>query len=359
MTRRDPQTQTDRSRRADRTRPRPPVERDGRLLEPVGLAMATALVALLVGGLLNANGMHKNASIQPDSPARDIAMSLTQGLVDITGALGLSEPRHLIAGLVGNGSKDDVVATVGLTPVKRHAPTPPVKQAFSPANKLQLYAGGDSLSLETAAALSAAAPSTRVIQMAEPDGHLNTGLERPDVLNWFERAKEVQATVKPNVSVLIFGGNDNADYMTGGANGDFSKPFGSPAWEREYRRRVALMMDTMTQTRGQTLIWVGAPVAQDPALDAQMKVLNRIYRLEAAKRAGQVTYLDPDPIFAPAGKFQTSITYQGKQVVVREPDGQHLNTDGGVVLADVILKMLEKRFSLREASPLPPITTGG
>lgn len=335
-----------------------PPTKDGRLLEPVGLAMATALVALAVGGVLNAEGTLKNASIQPDSPARDVAVFFSTGIADVSNFLGLTEPRRGLEALVGNEGKDKVVSAISGGPVKRAAPKPAAKQVFSPRHKMRLYAGGDSLSLETAAALSAVAPKSDVINMSEPDGHLNTGLERPDVLNWFDRAKEVEQTIKPDVSLLIFGGNDNADYMTGAAQGDFSKPFGSPAWQAEYRRRVALMMDTLTQRKGQTLIWVGAPVAQDQALDGQMKVLNRIYKSEAAKRPGSVIYIDPDPIFAPNGTFQTSIVYQGKQIVVREPDGQHLNTDGGVVLADIVMALLEKRFVLSGAKPRSPIVTG-
>jgi hypothetical protein len=335
----------------DSTSPRRPDEprtEEGRKLEPVGLAMGTTLVALAVAALLNANGMHRNASIQPDSPARDVAMAVTGAIADVSGALGLTEPRHVVASAVGNGTKDDIITSIGSnpTPTRKPPPPAPAKRTFTRSHPMKLYAGGDSLSLETAEALSAAAPKTGVIDMAEPDGHLSTGLIRPDTFNWFERTKEVEATVKPDVSVLVFGGNDNDSYMTGGPGGGFAADFGSPKWRREYGRRAGLIMDTLTQRPGQTLIWVGAPVAQDAQLDSQMKVLNSVYRSEAAKRKGSVVYFDPDPLFAPNGGYQTSIVHNGSQVVVREPDGQHLNTEGGVVLADEILALLRKRFNL-------------
>ena len=335
-----------------------PDQREGRRLEPVGIAMATVIVALAVALLMNARGTAKNASIQPDSPARDVAVFITARIADVSGALGLTEPRQLIADAVGNGRKDDIVTDVGSTPVKRAAtPAAPARQVFSPQRKLRLYAGGDSLSLETAAALAADSPRTGVIDMAEPDGHLSTGLLRPDSFNWFDRTKEIEANFKPDASVLVFGGNDNDGYMTGGPNGSFYADFGSPAWEREYRRRTGLLMDTLTQRPGQILYWVGAPVAQDAQLDAQMKVLNRIYRSEAAKRNGSVIYVDPDPIFAPNGNYQTSITHKGSQVVVREPDGQHLNAEGGVVLADVLLDLMRKTFTLKGAQQSQPAVT--
>ncbi|MEI6446252.1 MAG: hypothetical protein WCO96_00045 [Actinomycetes bacterium] len=320
-------------------------------MEPVGLAMGTALIALALAALLNANGMHRNASIQPDSPARDVAMAVTGAVADLSGNLGLTEPRHLIASAVGNETKDDIVTSIGTAPARKAPPPTPLKRTFTRSRPMKLYAGGDSLSLETADALSAAAPKTGVIDMAEPDGHLSTGLIRPDTFNWFERAKEVEATIKPDVSVLIFGGNDNDSYMTGGPDGGFAADFGSPKWRREYGRRVGLVMDTLTQRSGQTLVWVGAPVAQDAQLDSQMKVLSSVYRAEATKRKGSVVYFDPDPLFAPNGQYQTSIVHKGSQVVVREPDGQHLNTEGGVVLADEILSLLGRRFNLAGAKP--------
>jgi hypothetical protein len=333
--------------------------KDGRRLEPVGLAMGTVLVALALSALLNAEGTHKNASSQPDSAARDVAMFVSARVADVSGFLGLTEPRKGVEALVGNSGKDEIHNSIDTTGVKKAAPPVPTKQVFTAARPMKLYAGGDSLSLETAAALQAVAPKTGVINMAEPDGHLNTGLERTDVMNWFERAREVEATIKPDVSILVFGGNDNDSYMSGGPGGGFEGAVGSPGWRAEYGRRVGLMMDTLTQRKGQTLIWVGAPVAQDEALNSDMKILNQVYKAQAMKRPGSVIYLDSDPIFAPNGSFQTSIVYQGKQRMVREPDGQHLNTDGGVVLADVIMELLEKRFVLKGAKPRAPIVTGG
>ena len=322
---------------------------DGRRLEPVGLAIGTALVALLVAALLNAQGMHRNASIQPDSPARDVALALTGGLASVSDSLGLSAPRTGLEALAGNSGKDRIITAIG-GPIKTPQPAAAApKRSFSSANKLRLYAGGDSLSLETAAALSAQAPGTGAIQMAEPDGHLSTGLIRPDNFNWFDRTKEVEKSFNPDVSVLVFGGNDNDDYMTGLANGVTIGPFGSPSWRAEYGRRAGLLMDNLTSHRGQLLIWVGAPVAQDEKLDAQMKVLNSVYKSEAAKRPGSVLYVDPDPIFAPNGQYQTAISFKGSQVVVREPDGQHLNAEGGVVLADYIINLLRKRYKLSAA----------
>ena len=51
------------------------------------------------------------------------------------------------------------------------------------------------------------------------DGHVATGLTRPDVFNWFEEIRTQVKKLKPNVVVLNFGGNDDKAYMTGPSRG--------------------------------------------------------------------------------------------------------------------------------------------
>ena len=47
------------------------------------------------------------------------------------------------------------------------------------------------------------------------DGRIASGLERPDVFNWFTRVRDVMETDKPRAVVLMFGGNDDHGFMTG------------------------------------------------------------------------------------------------------------------------------------------------
>jgi hypothetical protein len=89
-----------------------------------------------------------------------------------------------------------------------------------------------------------------------------------------------------------------------------------------------------------------------------MKVLNSVYRSESLKRKGRVEYVDPDPIFAPNGRYQTSIPYRGGQAMVREPDGQHLNFEGGIVLADHLLTLIAKRVELKGAKSVKTQSNG-
>src|SRR5206468_488381 len=123
------------------------------------------------------------------------------------------------------------------------------------------------------------------------------GLERPDVFNWFTHTQEVMETRKPRAVIVMIGGNDDHNLMTGVPEGREVGTFGSPTWRAEYRRRVALIMDTVT-VHGGYLVWLGLPISEDRDQTLRFDVINSIVQTEAAKRKGHVTYLDTYFFFA-------------------------------------------------------------
>lgn len=312
--------------------------------------MLVALVALAGAALLNAHGLHRTAFTQPQGAARDVALVATDGLVAVSDFFQLSRPRQALADLFGEHDKDDIVTSVGIpdaAAARRKAAGPPPRTPFTPAHKLQLYTGGDSLAITPGLALGRAATQARAIAAAPADGQVATGLERPDVFNWFQHIQEVMRERNPNAVVLMFGGNDDKAYMTGLPSGVTINQFGSPSWEREYRRRVGGMMDLVTGRGRRFLVWIGAPIMWDPAFDARIQRLNAVYRSEAAKRPYRVAFVDAHRLFtAPGGGFSPSLDINGSSQLVRESDGVHLTMAGGDLLAAQVIRALQRRFDL-------------
>ena len=58
------------------------------------------------------------------------------------------------------------------------------------------------------------------------DGHVSTGLARPEVFNWAAYLAGISATLKPDVVVFTSGSNDDQT-LTGDGGG---QPFGSDGW---------------------------------------------------------------------------------------------------------------------------------
>ena len=335
-----------------RRRPRPRSGEGGRRLHSAGSAVVVSLAGLALGVLLNAPGLHKSATIQPQGWKRDVALDVTGPLASVSGALLLDRPRRALKSALGRSHDDDVDTAVATTttPVPTPVTTPagPLKRTkFTPKRKLGVYIAGDSLVVVPGESLLRAAAGNRAIAPEPIDGRIATGLERPDVFNWFTHIEDVMRKDKPRGVVLMFGGNDDHNFMTGVPEGREVGTFGSPSWRAEYRRRVATVMDTVTRN-GAYLVWIGLPISRDSEQTQRFDVMNTIVQGEAAKRLGRVSYLDTYFFFAgdDGGYAQYVEDSTGRLVKMRADDGVHFERPAGDLIAAKVLERLEDRYDL-------------
>jgi uncharacterized protein len=337
-----------------RRRPRSRVGEGGRRLHSAGSAIVVTALALLVASLLNAPGLRKSATIQPEGWKRDVALAVTKPLESVSEALLLDQPRRGLKAALGRSEDDEIDTGVALpeqTPAAgepAEPPPPPPREKFSPQRKLRLWIAGDSLVVVPGQSLLRAIGSSPVIEpIGEVDGRIASGLERPDVFNWFTHVREVTKKEKPRAVVVMFGGNDDHGFMTGLPEGKELDGFANPLWTAEYRRRVAGIMDTVTRG-GAYLVWIGLPITRDPEQTARFDTINAIVQTEAAKRPGAVFYLDTYFYFA--GKDGGYAEYvrdaSGALVKMRADDGVHFERAAGDRIAREILKRLYERHDL-------------
>jgi hypothetical protein len=340
---------------------------EGRQLVSAGRTIVVVVGALAVACLLNAPGMHKSAYNQDAGTKRDVSLAATGVLADVSHALLLDRPREVVKWGLGR-SDDDTIDTeivlppahalpapspastpVGPSATPAPAPAPaPKKIAFTPKRPLRLWIAGDSLVIVPGWSIVRAAGASAVIEpLGGPDGRVGTGLERPDVFNWFERIRAKMAESRPHAVVVGFGGNDDHSYMTGLPANVRIGEFGSPSWTREYRRRVAGIMDTVADG-GAQLIWIGLPITRSPAQTIRYDVINAIVREEALKRADRVSYIDTYTLFASqSGGFAEYLEDgSGRRVKMRAGDGVHFERHAGDVIARAVLKRLNAVYDL-------------
>jgi hypothetical protein len=311
-----------------------------------------SLGALVVGLLLNAPGLAKSAHIQSEGWKRDLALAVTGPLEDTSHALLLDRPRRGLKAALGRSDDDEIDTAVALPEQPPAAPAeppaPPKRVAFSPERPLRLWVAGDSLVVVPGESLLRATAANRAIaRTGEVDGRIASGLERPDVFNWFTHARKVMEKERPRAVVLLFGGNDDHGFMTGLPEGTSITSFGSSSWSREYRRRVAGLMDTVARGGGY-LVWIGLPISSDAEQTRRYDTINAIVQSEAAERPGRVAYLDTYFLFAgDDGGFSEYVTdSSGRLVKMRADDGVHFERPAGDVIAEKVLAELEKRFDL-------------
>jgi hypothetical protein len=330
------------------TVPRPAHRAPGRRPMAAGHVVVVLLIAAIVGSLLNAAGIRKTANGQPVGLRRDVARFFAEPLYDMSHALQIDELRKGIQAIAGRSGDDDINASLPdpITPDNPGDPTvsttaPRPKQAFSPTRRLKVWVGGDSLSITPGESFVNLAPGTEVMDVANNfvDGHVATGLARPEKFNWPDHMLDVIAADQPNALVITLGSNDDQDLTGEGGVG----PYASPEWMTEYRRRVGGMMDALTANSDRILFWVGVPVLRVRAED-RYNPINQIFREEAAKRVGRVVYVDLDtPFRGPDGGYVDIID----GVQVRTPDGLHFTRAGGDQVAQMVIDAMNQAYDLQ------------
>ena len=346
------------------TSTRPPHERHPSARIPrrrplsAGHVLVVMLVCALVGGLLNAAGIRKTANGQPVGLRRDVARFIAEPLYDVSHALQIDRIRRGLQSATGRSGDDDINTKLP-DPVIDDQPTtsttaPPKKEAFSPADRMTLWIGGDSLSITPGESFVNLAPSTEVVDVVGNfvDGQVATGLARPEVFNWPQHVLDVIASDDPDAVVITLGSNDDQTLTGEGGVG----PFGSPEWIAEYRRRVGGMMDVVTADGTRKMFWIGAPMMRnEERSETRYRIINDIYKEEAAKRPGRVYYIDIYDRFRDANGSYADII---DGVQVRTPDGIHFSREGGDQIAQVVLDPLNQAYDLTSwRSRLPATTT--
>jgi hypothetical protein len=346
-----------------------------RRLHAAGQAIVVGIGALVLGAFLNAPGLHKTADSLNPGWKRSVALPLTEKLAVVSHDTGLDLPRRGLKAIIGRSSDDTIQAAIVLPPpppppppkhphkrpvvppTKHHGnppppppapPPPPPKPAFSPKHPLRVYIAGDSLIITPGESLLRAMGSKVYKPIDSVDGRISTGLERPDVYNWFDRIRHVMKKDRPNVVVVAFGANDNHNYMTGLPSGYDLGPFGSASWIKEYSRRVGGFMDTVIR-RGGFIVYLGMPIVSSPSESHDFDQINRIIYHEAKRRPHGALYIDTYLRFADpktGGYAEYLPRPDGTLVKVRSGDGVHFEPAGGDIIARLVLKALNQRFGL-------------
>jgi hypothetical protein len=321
---------------------------------PAYKGIVVLALGLFLAALLQAEGLRKQAVIQPAGVQREIALDVTRPLVTFSRALHLTTPRHDLQVAIGRGDEDTIDTQVHLTlpppagPISR---TPPAKHThhrrpvvqkplYTATDPLRVWVAGDSLAQIPGDALERVGGALDVVGV---ESRLSTGLARTDLYNWFTRIQQVPRTLKPKVAVFSFGADDAHDYMGGAHVG----PFGSPSWIAEYRRRV----DGVTRelnAQGIYTVWLGLPIPDGPGFKRSFPVVNRILESVARAHPKRSTYVDTWHLLDDFhGRYTAYLRVHGKLTLMRLPDGVHYTEAAGDLIAARVVRQLRAWFRLR------------
>jgi hypothetical protein len=309
-------------------------------------------VGLAIAGVLDAEGLRKQAEIQPQGFQRRVAIGVTRPLVETSRALHLTTPRHELQVAIGRENEDRIDTEVHLSvpPATHHRPPPrpphaAAREIFTREHPLRVWIAGDSLAAVPGQALQRVGGAIDVVGV---ESRLSTGLARPDLYNWFSRIQAAPGELRPKVVVFSFGADDAHDYMAGVPAGTTVGPLGSASWSAEYRRRV----DGVTRelnARGIHVVWLGLPIPAGRGFAHSFPVVNRVLRSVARAHAAASTYLDTWSLLSSSrGRYAPYLRVRGRLTLMRLSDGVHYTAAAGDLIARQLLKQLASTYDIQE-----------
>jgi hypothetical protein len=308
-----------------------------------GHVLVVLVVALVTGLLLNASDILRTAERQEAGFVRSLAVGIMEPISSMTSFLRIDRPRAAIDVALGREQPEqETVTTTTTLPVSTTTTTTVAqKRPITAADPLRMFIGGDSMVGQFGPMLQNRAVATGLAE-AEVVYEFDSGLTRPDFIDWPERLREVGVQQDPDVVVLFFGGNDAQDIKIEGR----WEPYGTEAWKAEYRSRVSSVMSQL-ESDGRDVYWMGMPIVSPASFRERVAVMNEIYRTEADGR-DNVHFIDSWQVFSgPDGEYAEYLPDEDGNVVdMRLNDGIHLTTNGGILLAGEVWTVIAGNWDI-------------
>jgi lysophospholipase L1-like esterase len=310
------------------------------------------LLLLFAGGAVKKAGEELNPGL-----GRDIVVAIGKPAAWIAAQLPFADVTHTLTGwlspdtkLVGVGFEEGATASgKGALAGGPSAVTPewfegaPQAAALGePEPKHQLHrllVTGDSLStpLDLELAQRLTPDGVEVIR----DPHLATGISRSDIVDWAKLSATQVADDHPEAIAIFIGANEGLP-MPGPSGEDVSCC--GPEWAAIWANRARVLMDNYRQGGAAKVYWLTVPTARDPDRKPIVDAVDAAVQAAAAPWRNQVRVLDMSAIFTPGDRFRNAMEVDGRETIVREPDGIHLNQAGSAVAAEAVEAALARDF---------------
>jgi lysophospholipase L1-like esterase len=318
-------------------------------------AASVILTVWLVGiasWFVNANAIHNSALAIEPSPVRTFSVTASGLMKQASESVGIGSVENVIDYL-RNRNRDGIslveqtIATDAVpTEIEITAPDevelkvenragdgiilnsiPILDQVeFAPESvgrTLRVLVSGDSLSTfagQELVKLMAGDPRF-VVRVEWANG---SGLTKPNILDWAQYARDVTAKYQPDLVVLILGGSDTTNMVSGGKLIERN----SLEWTAEYSRRVQLVVNEFTANGVTNVVWAGPPPVKDNNRNLSYAKISESLSFSSAQLSS-LKYLDTFTGIKP----QLSTTAFGSPVLLRQADGLHWTREASKLIA--------------------------
>jgi len=232
-----------------------------------------------------------------------------------------------------------VVPATGLVELRTRAPA---ARRPAIAGRLRLLATGDSM-IQVVDGLLARRLRGRRATSVRSDARISTGISKPFMFDWVRKAREQARSVHPDVTVVFLGANDGFPMKR--SNGASVACCGA-GWVAEYARRVEAMMRSYERGGRSYVYWMTLPAPRPGNFARVFRAVNKAIRRARARVGGATRVIDLVPVFTPGGRFRQHVTWRGRTVSARQPDGIHLSIAGASIAATLLYERLQADHAL-------------
>jgi lysophospholipase L1-like esterase len=211
------------------------------------------------------------------------------------------------------------------------------ERARAPRALKTLLVTGDSMATPLDAELARRVARSGVRTTRDP--HIGTGISQPEIVDWRDLSAQ-QTAEGPDASVVFLGANEGfpLDYR--------GRPVEccGPAWAATYATSVRAMMATYRARGDVRVYWLLLPIPRDRERREVAVAVNAAIRTAATAYRAQVRVVDLERVFTPGGRYRDAMPVAGRERLVRESDGIHLNGAGSQLAADVVLEAIRRDY---------------
>ena len=185
-------------------------------------------------------------------------------------------------------------------------------------------------------------------------GKSSSGLARPDFYDWIDQAKRQVEFRKPDLVIVLLGGNDGQDLTRPTGRGRHV-PWMHEDWAKGYRARVDALLAEVTGPERRVL-WVGLPTMGLRSLEKKL-VLIRGIQQEAVEALGETgVYFNTVPFVTNEDGEMLAMARVGprnKQKRLRSEDKIHFTMAGSEYLAGHLYPKVLEVLELPDVQPEP------
>ena len=179
------------------------------------------------------------------------------------------------------------------------------------------------------------------------DYKVSSGLNRIDYYDWYARTTKVINDYKPDVLVVMFGGNDDQDIID--SQGKYRAAL-TEEWQKAYRERVEKYAKLVSLSSVRKVYWIGQPMSNRQRYQKYFSILNNIYS-QVSKSYPKIKFISTWETFSEGGKYATVVADKtGKKRYVKVNDGIHFTTHGARLIGGIVIdKMVEDKILKSQA----------